>query len=68
MGIQCREIKLFEQQYICDWSECKGQMLPTGITDDRKEERTTYYQHKCNVCDRVEVFDQKYPVEIKRYI
>tara|TARA_Y100000031_G_C8242149_1_gene396188 strand:+ start:680 stop:898 length:219 start_codon:yes stop_codon:yes gene_type:complete len=53
--------------YICDNERCKGEVLPSGITEnldsslhpDNKD--IVLYQHRCNKCDKIYIFKCHYP-------
>lgn len=61
-----REVKLMEIVYNCDVTGCKGELKPTGI--DKKGLGHTLYQHRCDCCNGIKIFDKKYPEISSEYV
>lgn len=55
-----REVTAYETSYTCD---CGSTLKFTGITDNSKVHlgEPILYQHRCDECGDVGVFDKKYP-------
>ncbi len=56
-----KEVLSYETSQTCS---CVGGSLDfTGVSDTSKVEKggTALYQHRCESCGNVEVFDKKYP-------
>ena len=59
MSEKYKNVTTFRVSYACDVELCLGELLPTGNSDTNC--KPPLYQHKCNKCGAIQVFEKIYP-------